>query len=133
MNGSDTAPDRNAFLQITKALRFAFVALILGVSYPNLRCALAIPAFQNIYHDILGGKPLPAATEFVIHAYPVLVALSISLPVVAVLSLFMRRLSFSIYLVGFIIIAVIVQLSFTWQALSNPLFSIAQNMQTDTH
>jgi hypothetical protein len=42
---------------------------------------------------------------------------------------FLRRWSFADYLVGAVIIAVFVQLFFTWHALSLPLFTIIEGMQ----
>ncbi|MEO7317968.1 MAG: hypothetical protein ABIZ56_03155 [Chthoniobacteraceae bacterium] len=124
MNEPKMDSSESEFLSITRALRFALVAVVAGVSYPNIRCAIGILQFQQIYIDMIGGRALPQTTAFVLHARPVFIALSLALPAVAVLSLFLRHLSASIYLVGCILMVVIVQLFFTWHAVMFPLFQI---------
>jgi hypothetical protein len=116
-------------LSSLRAVRFALVALIVGVSYPNIRCALAIFPFQQIYHDMLGNKPFPPETAFVIHWREVLVGLSFAIPTVAIAALFIRRLSTSINLASGLVILVMFQLFWTWHAISQPLFTIIQGMQ----
>jgi hypothetical protein len=110
------------------SLRFALVALIVGLSYPNVRCALAISVFQQVYKDMLGDKPLPPVTVFMIHARVALIALSFAIPALAVLSLFVRRLSASTYLAGVLIILIFVQLFSTWHAAIYPLITIVTGM-----
>ena len=129
MSEPNPDPGPSEFLRVARALRFALVALVLGVSYPNIRCALAIPAFQRIYTDMLGNKPLPADTAFAIHFHAVLVLLSFAIPLLAVISLFLRRLSTSIYLAGVFIIVVSLQLFSTWHAVTSPLASIITGME----
>jgi hypothetical protein len=114
----------------SRALRFALVALVLGLSYPNIRLALALPNFQQIYTDMLGNKPLPAATTFIIHARTVLLLLSFAVPLLALLSLALRSLSKSTYLAGFLILAIFIQLFSTWHAVALPLFDIIQGMES---
>jgi hypothetical protein len=126
-------PDRDELLRMARTLRFALVALISGISYPNIRLALDIPAFQRIFHDMLGGKPLPTVTTFVIQAHPILVPLSFALPCLAILTVFFRRWKYADYLVASIIIVVFVQLFFTWHAVALPLTDIIQGMEVDTH
>jgi len=129
MNQSDADLSATEFLSITRALRFALVAIVLGISYLNVRLAFSIPWFQNIYHDMLGNKPLPPETAFVVQAHSGLVLLSLALPLLSVLSLFLCRRSVSIYIVGIVIIAVVAQVVFTWHAVAVPFFMIASFMQ----
>lgn len=133
MNKSDVDLSAPELLSITKALRFALVAIVLGISYLNVRLAFSIPWFQNIYHDMLGNKPLPPETAFVVQAHSGLVVLSFALPLFAVLSLFLCRRSVSIYIVGIVIIAVVGQLVFTWHAVAVPFFMIALFVMQGTH
>jgi hypothetical protein len=111
-----------------RSLRFALVALIVGLSYPNVRCALAISAFQRVYKDMLGDKPLPPVTVFVIHTRVALIALSFAIPALAVLSLFVPRLKASTYLAGVLILLIFVQLFSTWHAVISPLITIITGM-----
>jgi hypothetical protein len=129
MSEPDPDPTHSEFLRVAQAIRFALVAIILGISYPNIRCALAIPALQRIFTDMLGNKPLPFDTTFAIHFHVLLVLLSFAIPLLAIISLFLLRLSTSIYLAGVLIIAVSLQLFSTWHAVTSPLTSIITGME----
>lgn len=127
MNNPSPETDSQA-IATARAVRFGFAAVVLGMSYPNIRCALGIYRFELIFRDMLGGKPLPVITTFVIQAQPVLLGLSILIPLAAIILIFAGRLSRSIYVCGGLILAVFFQLFFTWQALSEPLFDIVRAM-----
>ena len=127
MNNPPPEADLQA-IAAARAVRFGFAAVVLGMSYPNIRCALGIYRFELIFRDMLGGKPLPAITTFVLQAQPVLLGLSILIPLAAIILIFAGRLSRSIYVSGGLILAVFFQLFFTWQALSEPLFEIVRAM-----
>ncbi|RYD69124.1 MAG: hypothetical protein EOP84_29065 [Verrucomicrobiaceae bacterium] len=131
MSNPSSDPDSSA-IAAARAVRFGFAAIVLGMSYPNIRCALGIRGFEQIYSDMLGGKALPAITTFVLWAHPFLAALSILIPVTAVALIFFGRLSRSIYISGALILIVFLQLFFTWQAVSAPLFEIIRSMHGAT-
>jgi hypothetical protein len=116
------------FVALGRSVRFGFAAIVLGVSYPNIRLALGIGAFRVIFQDMLGNKPLPAITTLVLQAQPFLIGLSVVIPLVAVALIFVGRLTHSIYVSGVLVLAVLFQLFFTWQAISAPLFKIIQSM-----
>ena len=111
-----------------RAVRFGFAAVVLGMSYPNIRCALGIYRFELIFRDMLGGKPLPAVTTLVLQLQPFLLGLSILIPLAAIILVFAGGLARSVYISGALILAVFFQLFFTWQALSAPLFDIVRAM-----
>jgi hypothetical protein len=112
-----------------RAVRFGFAAVVFGMSYPNIRLALGLHHFEMIFRDMLGNKPLPAVTVFVLQAQPFLLGVSILIPLAAIAIIFTGRLSRSIYISGVLVIAVFFQLFFTWHAVSAPLFVIIQGMQ----
>ena len=58
-------------ISVARAVRFGFAAIIVGLSYPNIHCARRLHAFEQVFHDMLGGKPLPALSTFVFHAQPI--------------------------------------------------------------
>jgi len=113
---------------MSRAVRFGLAAIVFGLSYPNVHCAIHIDKFQQIYADMLGNKPLPALTVFIIHYHWLFVASSIVFPVAAFLTVFVPGVTRSIYISGFLVIATFVQLFFQWHALTGPLFSIIQGM-----
>lgn len=81
---------------IGRAVRFGFIAIVLGVSYPNIRLALLLHRFDQMYRDLLGGKPLPAPTDFVVHSQPLLLGISIAIPFWAVAAICLAPLSRSL-------------------------------------
>jgi len=107
-----------------RAVRFGFAAVVLGMSYPNVQCALAIPRFAQIYQDMLGARPLPVATTWILQFQPFLLGLGILIPLAAIILIFAGGRTRSIYISGGLILTVFFQLFFTWHALSVPLFDI---------
>lgn len=116
-------------LPLARAIRFAFVALVLCFSYLSICSSLSIHNFEQIFYDMLGGKPLPAITTFVISARLALLALSYLVPLFAVATLFMRRLAASFYLLGGLLVVTTVQFFLVYHALFAPLFQIISQMQ----
>ena len=111
-----------------RAIRFGFAAVVLGISYLNIRLALGLHGFAAVFRDMLGGKPLPAITTLVLGAQPFLIGVSILIPIAAVAMVFVGRVTQSIYLSGALVLAVFFQFFFTWQAMCAPLFQIIQGM-----
>lgn len=128
MNESNTELSRNELLNIARALRYSWIALVLGISYLNVRLSFSISWFQSIYHDMLGNKPLPPETAFVIQARYFLIVLSFALPLLAMYSLLLRRTSISINIIGIVVLFVVVQVVFTWHAVAIPFFMIIAAM-----
>ena len=129
MNTPPTEPAPEA-IAVARATRFAFAAIVLGLSYPNIRFALNLHTLGGVYTDMLGGdSEIGAVTSFVLRAQPFLVALSILIPIAALVGIFRGRLSRSIYISGVSIIVVFVQLFFTWHAGLAPFYEIMRRMQ----
>ncbi|HZJ17204.1 MAG TPA: hypothetical protein VFD27_19280 [Chthoniobacteraceae bacterium] len=123
-------PDEDAaeVRSVARAVRVACTAIVLGISYANVNFALGLHAFGQVFRDMLGNKPLPIITTFVLHYQPFLLGLSLLIPVAAVTLIFMARIAQSIYIGGTLILLAFFQLFFTWRAVSAPLFAIIQNM-----
>jgi len=126
---NNTSPEGGSqSVSVARAVRFGFATVVLGLSYPNIQCARRLHAFEQVFRDMLGDKPLPAVTTFILHAQPALLGLSILFPILAVVLVFIPRLAQSIYVSGVLILLTFFQLFFTWHAVSEPLFSIIQGM-----
>ena len=122
-------------VQLGRAIRFAFVSFVVGLSYFAIRTTWFIRAawtaqgFAHVFHDMLNGKPLPAITVFVLKVYPLLLICSVLVPVLAAGTLFSRRLVASFYLLGGLWVLALIQFLVMYQGLSAPFFEIIQAMQ----
>src|SRR4051812_6296651 len=102
---SDLPADHEA-VSAARAVRFGFAAVVLGMSYLNIYQALALHAFAAVYNDMLAGHPLPTITALTLRAQPILIAVSMLIPVAALAAVFFGRLAQSIYLSGALVLAV---------------------------
>lgn len=115
------------------ALGVRAVALIftLILSYFNVRLAFHISDFQTIFSDMLGGKPLPLITDFLLRAKPILIGSSISLAVAAIATiLLVRSHKHALFAVAGIMAAIFLQLVLTWTGLFAPLQSIITGLSS---
>lgn len=130
MNEAPPTPPRDTIdiRQLARAIRFALVAIVLGLSYFSFRASFSIENFGLIFKDLLGGKPLPVLTQFILSAAPVFVAVSILVPIVAAGSLFLRSVIGSFYLIGALAIVTLVQFITLYHGLSAPLAQIITAM-----
>ena len=127
LQNAETAT-QSEIVRISRAIRCFFGAIVLGLSYPNIHCALKIGHFQNVYSDFLGSQPLPVSTVFMLNHQAVFVALSVIIPVAAIATVFLRDQARSIYIAAFLIFSVFAQLFFQWFTLTGPLFEIIRMM-----
>lgn len=132
MNEAEQIPQQNAIdvRQLARAIRFALVAIVLGLSYFSLRSSLSIGSFEFIFRDMLGGKPLPALTVFVLGARPLFVAVSVFVPTVAIAPLFLRGVIGSFYVIGALGFVAIAQFITLYHGLSAPLTQIISAMSS---
>jgi hypothetical protein len=130
MNEAEQTPQPDALDvgQIARAIRFALVAIVLGLSYLSIRSSLSIGNFELIFRDMLGGKPLPGLTQFVLSARPLFVAVSILVPLVAVATLFLRGVIASFYIIGVLVCVTVVQCITIYHGLLAPLTQIIRGM-----
>lgn len=114
--------------QLARAIRFALVAIVLGLSYLSLRGSLSIGNFSRIFADMLAGSPLPALTQFVLSAKTGFVAVSILVPVVAISTLLLRSIVGSFYVIGILALVTIAQFITLYYGLMAPLGQIISGM-----
>jgi hypothetical protein len=116
-------------IAITKAIRFAIVCVVLGISYFNIRSALSLDKFAQIFADMFGpAKPLPALTELVLRSPMAVLALSALIPALAVSTLLSRGLVRPFYALGALTLASLAFLVVLFHALSAPLNQIVTGM-----
>lgn len=121
-------PDAIDVQQLARSIRFALVFIVLGLSYFSLRSSLSIGSFTQIFADMLGGRPLPALTQFVLSARPLFVVVSFLVPIVAIAMLFLRGLVTSFYVIGILGFVTIAQFITLYHGLSAPLIEIINGM-----
>jgi hypothetical protein len=115
-------------LGLARAVRFAFVALVVVLSYFNIRLSFGIPNFMAIVMDMLNGKPLPPLTMMVIKLSGLFMAVSVLIPVAALATFLMQGVVRSIYILGVLQFIAVVQIIVLYQALMGPLFRIISTM-----
>ena len=115
--------------RLARSIRFAFVSILLGLAYLNIRSSLSIFAFQQIFRDMLNGKALPNLTQFVFSSVTVLIVVSLLVPSVAIGTLFSNRVISSFYLLGALSLLVMAQFIVLFYAFSAPLSQIINSMQ----
>ena len=53
--------------RVASAMVYPVIVLVLAVAIMTFLLIFIVPKFEQIFHDMLGDKPLPAITTFVIH------------------------------------------------------------------
>jgi hypothetical protein len=114
--------------RIVRAVRFALVCIVLGLSYFDIHVSLAIPDFQRIFADMIEGTALPLITTLVIHGHWALVTCSFLLPATALGTFFFRATTKSIYIIGVLALMTILQTAIMCQGLSDPLFRLTKQL-----
>jgi hypothetical protein len=122
------ADAENSLRALARAVSFGFAAVVVGLSYPNIHCALRIGAVRQVFDDMLGGKPLPLITSFAFQAQPFLLAISVLVPVIAVVAVCICRTPRSLYIFGCLILLQFIELYFMWHVVSAPLLAIVSGM-----
>jgi hypothetical protein len=125
---STSPPSQVDIAALARAIRFALVCLLLGLCYLNLRCTFSINACSSIFKDMLGGKPLPASTVFVLQFRILFASISVVVPFCAVLILFTREMIRSFYAVGLLALLTLGELVTVYCALLAPFKFIIQTM-----
>ncbi len=116
-------------VRLIKAVRFAFVAVVLSVAYFAACSSLNIGTCEQVFRDMLVGKPLPEITTFVFDVRYILIITSLLVPLLAIGTLFSQRLAASFYLLGVLSLVATGQFILIYQGLSAPFFQIIATMQ----
>jgi len=53
---------------VVSAMFYPVIVLFIAIAIMGFLLVFIVPKFEQIFHDMLGGKPLPALTQFVISA-----------------------------------------------------------------
>lgn len=118
----------NDLQQTHRAIRFALVSLLLAFSYFNVRANLAIPKFAQIFADMIEGRPLPIVSNLVIRWKLFLLVVSCLLPALSLVTLFLRSISRSFYILGVLALLTGFQFVIVWTALTEPLIMMVSNL-----
>jgi hypothetical protein len=124
----NSTPPAFDIVQFARATRFALASVVFCISYLSLRSSLHIGHFEQIYHDMLGGKPLPSLTIFVVRYHLLFVLVSFAVPVIAFAMLFMSNIARSVHVVGWLVIITFIEFLVVYQGLSEPLLEIMKQM-----
>jgi hypothetical protein len=116
--------------QLARAVRFALVGLVVGLSYFSIMASMSIGLFNALFNDMLNGRPLPRVTEFILQTRGLFMASSMLVPGVAVGTLFSRKVVQSIYLLGALGFFTIGQSILIFQCLILPLTSMTMHMSS---
>ena len=130
MDEYETNSESSAAAQcaLSRAIRVGFASIAAGLSYPNIWIAFHVQNFQQIYHDMMGNRPIPGMTAFLYSHQGFCEVLSILFPLTALAGVFIPGNTRSIYISSFITLGLICQLLFVWPALLTPLLQIVQGM-----
>jgi len=129
MTPTETYPGTIVPPSADRAIRVAFCVVSLIFSYFAVRLALSIGGFGAIFADMLGGRPLPHLTQFVLRTAPMWVGASLVFAVLPfAAAFFVRRTSHSIYGIAAATAFQVFQALILWRALSGPLVAIIHGM-----
>ena len=128
MNQPDPPSTGESFLSIARAIRFAFVVLILGLSALAVHSAMRIHWFEALFSDMMAGKPLPLITRFVLQYQLAVQIVVITIPVCALLTLLDRKLARAFYVLGVLVAVVLVGTAMLHLALLVPLQEVVVGM-----
>jgi hypothetical protein len=103
---------------LMKAIRFAFFAILLGLSYFCYRGAVFLDSFDHMVPGLIGNHPWPSSTLWAFQTRKALVVLACVVPFVGFGALYLRRPIAAIYLLGGLIGLSVVQIGFTWHAMA---------------
>ncbi|MEP6669659.1 MAG: hypothetical protein ABJF10_10930 [Chthoniobacter sp.] len=130
MNGTEPTlpPNTIDILQLARAIRFALVSIVLGLSYFSLRVTLTIEGFEQIFRDMLGGRALPWLTVLILRGRLLFLGVSILVPTLAIGSLFNSQVVRSFYLIGGLGLLTVLQFVVLYHGLTAPLLEIIKAM-----
>lgn len=115
--------------KLARAVRFAMVGIVLGLSYFSIRGSFSISAYETLFSDMLSNTKLPDLTIFVFSTARIQIICSVAIPALALATLFSRRYARSFYVLGALGIFTMVQGIIILNATLLPLFEIIKRIQ----
>lgn len=120
-----SADPQKEIRQISIGARTLAIAFIVVLDYLNLRLALMINSFGVIFRDLLGGKPLPSFTQFILANELLFVTLALAFLTGAVcVAIFVRNHLIALLSLSAILLAIGIQLILTLSGIYAPYQSI---------
>ncbi|MGB8354388.1 MAG: hypothetical protein WCD79_10900 [Chthoniobacteraceae bacterium] len=104
------------------------ITLIVGSLINAFVMIFIAPKFGDIFHDMLGGKPLPPVTSFILEYHMVLAALSMALPVIGVMFCLFASSTRAFVTLCVLTLVTFVQIAVTVFALFMPLIGTVQTL-----
>lgn len=114
--------------QLANAVRAVVFAVVIGLSLLNVGIAQSIGKFESIFHDMLGGKPLPGLTQLIIEGRMVVLLIAGTIPAAALGALLSRRVVPAIYVLSATGFIAILEIVVVYLALYLPLIAIIKQM-----
>ncbi|MGB8353353.1 MAG: hypothetical protein WCD79_05660 [Chthoniobacteraceae bacterium] len=126
----DTSADLNRQLaRMKRSVKLGFYVVLLGVSLFNvLESIFLVPKFEQIFHDMLGGKALPGITGLIVSFHAELIAIGILIPVAGIVICRFASLEKTIISLSALTVAVSFQIAVTCIGLLLPLVSTCDTM-----
>jgi hypothetical protein len=126
MNDSPPSLPQPAFdiVKFAGATRFALVSIVFCLAYFGVSSSLSIGHFEQIFRDMLGGKPLPTVTQWIIHFRLLILLISLLVPLIALATLFLSNLARAVTILGWLVIISFVQCLTIYQGLVAPFLDI---------
>lgn len=122
------SPSEHEFRSTSRAILFALACIVVGLSYLSIRSSLSIHLFSIVFADMLGGRPLPAITTFLISYQSVFVFVCCAIPIIGIALIFVRRLVIAFYAMGILALVNIFLTVFLYHGLTAPLVFIISGM-----
>src|SRR6187402_2887362 len=81
----------------------------------------SIGKFERIFQDMLGGKPLPFATQLILDQRAIFLAVAVLIPSVALAALLTRRVVMGIYIISAAGLVALIESGVVYQSMVAPL------------
>lgn len=120
------SPDPQAEIRQLSAGIRAFAVTVVGIlAYIGGLIAIPSGVLGLVFHNMFGGKPLPALTGFILTNGPLLLALYAAYFIVAVcIALFVRNHRTALFSLSLVLLAIGIQLAIVIFALNEPFHYI---------
>jgi hypothetical protein len=125
---STTSPKSADIEALARAIRFALVLTVIGLSWLNIRAAWSIGAFRLLFLDMIGEKPFPPLTVFVMQFHLPLLWLSFLLPGCAVATAFVKISPRQFYALGAVGLVTGLEAALLYDALFAPIKLLITSM-----
>lgn len=124
MSEEVTCADKVTPDQLARFIHVALVTAVLCLSFFTIRLCFSIGIFERLYADMLGDKPLPHLTRWILNGRMVFLGFTLLVAGTAIGTLFSRRRLASLYLNVGLAFLLTVELLVLQTGLRSPLIRI---------